>query len=87
VGTSDRAARLREMADALDTQDELEAVAREAKVAYAADPNEETKAAHAAAAAALHEARSDARSSGLMVASSSPGSVTVSPSPVAGKAG
>ena len=55
--------------------DDLEAAAREAKDAYRADPSEENRAAHRAAAQALPAAREQRR-----------GSTVVTPQPVAAQA-
>ena len=86
MNASERAAQLRALADQHEAMGELEDALDEALTAYRADPNEETKAAHAAASHALRAARAEARSSGVMVASTEPGSVTIG-APTVGKAG
>lgn len=87
MSAQERAARLRELADNLDVIGDAEAAAAEAKAAYRNNPDDpDLKAAHQAAAIALHEARADYRASGLAVASTEPGSTTIIAPAMAGKA-
>lgn len=72
-----RAAELRALADQHEAIGGLEETHEAALDAYRADPSEENKTAYAAASMALRDARQEARGSGVMVASSEPGSVTI----------
>ena len=59
----------------------------EAKASYQADPGDpDTKTAYEEAARALSDARAESRTSDVLVAPSTPGSMTVSPTTI-GKAG
>ena len=83
MSASQRAAELRELADQHDTLGALEDAHAAALEAYRADPNETTKQAYTDASEALREGRKDIRSSGLLVGSSEPGSVTIGAASVA----
>lgn len=86
MSSAARAAELRELADHFDAIGTLEEAAAQAKATYRDEPGDgDLKAAHNAAAAALRDARAEARSSGLLVAAAEPGSVTIAPQVVRGK--
>ncbi|OPG13641.1 hypothetical protein [Microbispora sp. GKU 823] len=67
MSTADRVAELRAQADALEALAGLEADLAEAKAAYDANPNEETKAARDQAMQALRDARALTRTDGVSV--------------------
>ncbi len=77
MSASERAAELRALADLHEGLGALEDAHAAAVEAYRAAPDEETKAAYRAASQALSDHRSGIRSSGLMVADATPGSVTI----------
>lgn len=77
MNSSERAAELRALADQHDSLATLETDLENTVTAYREDPTEETRQAYAEASLALREARKEIRSSGLMVASSEPGSVAI----------
>lgn len=86
--SSERAAQLRELADHHEAIGLLEEEVDAAVEAYRADTSDpELKAAYRASQDALAAARQEARGSGLLVASNEPGSVTIQPAPISGKAG
>jgi hypothetical protein len=70
------------MAAQLDDMARLETAMNEAKTAYRDSQTPETRAAHRAASQALADARDEARSGGLMVATKDPGSATIVPATV-----
>lgn len=82
MSSSERAAELRALADQHDTLGALEDAHAAAVEAYRADPNEGTKQAYTDASEALRANRQAIRSSGLIVGSSEPGSVTIGAAPV-----
>ncbi len=77
MSSSQRAAELRALADQHDTLGGLEDAHEAAVEAYRADPSDDTKQAYNDASEALRANRKDIRSSGLIVGSSEPGSVTI----------
>lgn len=85
--SADRAAQLRALADQHETIGALEEAADAAVEAYRADTSDPAlKTTYRASQEALAAARQESRSSGLMVGSAEPGSVTIQPAS-AGKAG
>ena len=87
MSSTNRAAELRALADHYDTIGALEEAAAGAKQALRDAPEDtEAQTAHKAATVALRDARAEGRSSGILVASSEPGSVTIAPAGIQGKA-
>ena len=87
MSASARAAELRALADQHDTLGGLEDAQAAAVEAYRANPNDDTKQAYTDATAALRAGRKDIRSSGLLVGSAEPGSVTIGVGAATSKAG
>lgn len=86
--SSERAAQLRALADQHEAIGALEETADRAAQAYRSDTSDlGLKAAYRAAQDALAAARHESRSSGLLVASGEPGSVTIQPTTTNAKAG
>lgn len=69
MSTADLAASLRAQADRLDELASAEHAATQAKTAYAANPSEDTKAAHRAAQQALRAVRAQSRDGRVFVPS------------------